>query len=147
LDAGCGAHAYLTAYLRSQGIEAYGFDRRLEVNAEYLREADWFDLPLGRSRWGTVTANLSFANHLRFAERYEPRSLPRYRERYHDILDSLAPEGSFVYAPAARILEEGVDRNRFAVEEWDTPAGHQVARVTKIPNLRPTLRARTNPEP
>jgi hypothetical protein len=130
LDIGCGSQAYLVNYLRSQGIDAYGIDRIIQQKAEFLTETDWFELKLEPKRWGTILSNLSFANHLVYAQRYDPNSVPRYMQKYLEILDSLSAGGSFIYAPAVEILEAQTDERKFCTEKWPVSAQYAVTRIT-----------------
>ena len=105
LDIGCGSQANLVTYLRSRHIEAFGMDRIIKQKSDYLMETDWFEMRLGSNQWGTVLSNLSFANHLVYTQRYEPNHVPRYLRKYQEILGSLLPGGTFIYAPDVESLE------------------------------------------
>jgi hypothetical protein len=129
LDIGCGSQAYLVNYLRSQGIEAYGIDRIIQQKTEFLTETDWFELELEPGRWGTVLSNLSFANHLVYAQRYAPNRVPRYMQKYLEILDSLSTGGSFIYAPSVESLEAQTDERKFCTEKWPVSAQYAVTRI------------------
>jgi len=131
LDIGCGSRAYLVNYLRSRGLEAYGIDRAARQKADFLTEIDWFEMPLGRGRWGTIVSNLAFTNHLVYAERYDKPGAARYLKRYAEILDSLAPGGSFIYAPSVESLEARTDGRKFHTEKWAVAVAHALTKVTK----------------
>lgn len=131
LDIGCGIQANLVRHLRRQGFDAYGIDRSIGQESDFLIGTDWFDFDFSLKHWGTIVSNLSFSSHFVYAQRYDPSRVPRYMKRYGKILDSLAVEGAFVYAPGVEILEKEIDARNFAVEKWPVSAQHSVTKVTK----------------
>jgi len=132
LDIGCGAEANLVRFLRSKHLEAYGFDRLIGDSADYLLQADWFDYEYGLARWGTVISNLSFANHLVFSQRYDESRVERYLLAFSKILDSLAPGGVFVFAPAVDLLAGRVDQTRHVIDRWEIASAIEGMRIEKI---------------
>jgi len=133
LDIGCGRSAFLVRHLRSMGLEAVGIDRVAEPGSPFLARADWFSYGYGKDRWGTVTANMSFSNHFRYAQRYEKDAVGRYAAVYGAILDSLKPGGVFLYAPGLPLLEEGLDVAEYGCSKWDAVDGYSVSRVRRSP--------------
>ncbi len=131
LDIGCGRHAYLVQYLRSHKVEAYGIDRVVGAHGYHLEEADWLTYRLKPGSWGTVISNLAFSNHFAYVERYESEKVTAYHEKYKEILASLLPGGSFIYAPQALSLEAEVDRDIYKMEEWEIQPAHKGVSVTK----------------
>lgn len=129
LDIGCGAKGNLVRFLRSQRLEAYGLDRTIDDKTDFLIEADWFDYDYGLCKWGTVFSNLSLANHLMYAQRYDRGKVPLYLNVFSDVLDSLSVGGSFTFAPAVPQMEEHVDLGRYMTNRWELPP---VARVMEI---------------
>jgi hypothetical protein len=131
LDLGCGKHASLVRYLRSRKVIAFGVDRGLEATAEYLGEADWLFYRYEPRTWGTVISNLAFSNHYAYIDRYEPGKAATYKMKYKEILESLEPGGSFIYAPGVESLEAEVDRNRYGMEEWVIHPPYRGVKVTR----------------
>ncbi len=131
LDIGCGKHGYLVHYLRSHKVETHGIDRVIKVQGKYLKQADWLTYRLIPSSWGTVISNLAFSNHFAFIERYEPEKVGLYSEKYKEILASLMPGGSFIYAPQSLSLEEQADRGTYKIEQWDIHRPYKGVRITK----------------
>jgi hypothetical protein len=132
LDIGCGSQAILVTYLRSHHIEAYGIDRTIKQKFDFLNEMDWFDMQLDYNNWGTIVSNLSFANHMVYAQRYEPESVPRYQKKYLEILGSLKAGGSFNFAPSVESLEILTNNKNYHTEHWSITAQHTVTKVTKM---------------
>ena len=131
LDIGCGKESHLVRYLRSLTLEAFGIDRSTPQGTDYLLNADWFTYDLSTFKWGTIISNLSFANHAVYASRYDRGQSTKYIDRYTEILSSLAPGGSFTYAPAVDYLESAIDSSKFTAECWSASKPLRVARVTK----------------
>lgn len=132
LDIGCGAQANLVRSLRAKNLKAYGFDRVLQEKTHYLFEADWFDYDYGLNKWGTIVSNLSFANHLIYAQRYDPRGASKYLRAFSKILDSLKEGGSFTFAPAVEQLAGQIDLGRYKMEKWEISSVAKGMRVTRI---------------
>jgi hypothetical protein len=132
LDVGCGGEAYLIRFLRSKNFEAYGFDRLIRDRTSYLSEADWFDYEYGYGRWGTILSNLSFANHLVYAQRYEAATPAMYLKTFLKMLDSLKVEGTFIYAPAVDQLEKQIDPIKYRIEKWEISPVAKVTRISRI---------------
>jgi len=106
LDIGCGSQANLVTYFRSQGIEAYGIDRHLEIHRPYLDQVDWSDYPFESGKWGTIVAHMSFTNHLNYAYLNDISQLEHYLLKMKAILASLSISGSFHYAPGLPFVED-----------------------------------------
>ena len=132
LDVGCGGEAYLTRFLREKNLGAYGFDRLIKDKAGYLAEADWFDYEYGYARWGTIVSNLSFANHLVYAQRYKAAEAGKYLKTFSIILDSLKVGGTFTFAPAVDQLEKQIDPIKYRAEKWEISPVAKVTRIVRI---------------
>jgi len=132
IDIGCGSRANLVIHLRSLGVEAYGIDRQLDVQASYLWQADWFDFRFEPGRWGTVAAHMSFTNHLNYAYLHDLAQLERYLEKMKEILESLAVGGSFYYAPGLPFLEQELSAVCYRVYSEQRPGGVRVSRVDRL---------------
>jgi hypothetical protein len=132
LDIGCGSQANLVRHLRSLGIEAFGFDRQLEIYEPYLEQGDWFEYPFEVGKWGSIVSNMAFSNHLNYAYRHDVAQLEQYLLKMKDIIEALAAGGSFYYAPALPFVEDHLAPERFKVE-CEQPADNLfVSIVTKI---------------
>jgi hypothetical protein len=132
LDVGCGAEAYLTRFLRTMNLEAFGFDRAIMDRTIYLVEADWFDYEYGTDKWGTIVSNLSFANHLVYAQRYEAATVATYLRTFFSILNSLKVGGTFAFAPGVDQLEMQVDHTKYEVENWKISSTTKVTKIKRI---------------
>jgi hypothetical protein len=119
LDIGCGSASNLVRYLRSRHIEAHGIDRSVNDNNGYLLKADWFDYDYGSRKWSIIVSNLSFANHLVYAQRYDAAKVSRYLNTFFKILESLKVDGIFACAPAVELLADHVDRSKYENEIWE----------------------------
>jgi len=115
LDLGCGPAGTLVAYLRQQGLEAWGLDRA-PSSAPHVQSGDWLESPLGSARWGTIISHMAFSNHF-LREHLHPSGNPeRYARRYMQVLGALKPAGSFLYAPGLPFLEQHLPAERYCVE-------------------------------
>ncbi len=132
LDIGCGGQANLVKHLRSLGIEAYGFDRQLEIQAPYLEQRDWFDYPFEAGQWGSLVSNMAFTNHLNYVYLHDVAQLEPYLLKMKDILEALAGGGSFYYAPGLPFVEEHLAPERYKVEREQPASGLFVSIVTRI---------------
>lgn len=132
IDIGCGSQAHLVRYLRSQGVDAYGFDRHLEVHAPYLEQSDWFAYPFQKSHWGTILSNMAFTNHMNYALIHDVSQLEPYLLTLKDILESLATGGSFYYAPALPAIEDRLAPETYRVEREGTAGQIFVSTVTRL---------------
>jgi hypothetical protein len=132
LDIGCGSHASLARYLRSQSIEAYGIDRHLEVRKSYLEQEDWFEYSFKPNSWGTLISNMGFTNHLNYAYLHDVSQLERYLLKMNDILASLSINGHFHYAPSLPFVEEKLSAKEYHVERIKAINEISTSIVTKI---------------
>ena len=115
LDLGCGPGGRLVRYLRERGKGAMGVDRRVSSD-RFLINADWLDWPLGSACWGTVISHMALSTHF-LHHHLRPGGHPeRYARRYMEILHSLKPGGSFLYAPGLPFIEDLLPRERYAME-------------------------------
>ncbi len=132
IDIGCGSKANLVRYLRSRGIEAYGFDRQLEKPEPYLEKRDWLEYPFEAASWGTIISNMAFTNHLNYAYLHDASQLEQYLLKMRDIIESLAIGGQFFYAPSLPFVENRFDPRCYTVERERTVGELFVSTVTKI---------------
>jgi hypothetical protein len=132
LDIGCGKEAQLVEHLRSKNVEAFGVDRSVQRNRDYLMKKDWLETTFEVNRWGTVISHMAFSNHFIYIEKFDSRCVPLYLSKYHEILNSLQLKGSFVYTPGCLALERPVDRSRYSVERFPIGNGYGVTRVSKF---------------
>jgi hypothetical protein len=132
IDIGCGNQANLVRYLRSRGIDAYGFDRTLEVHEPYLEQIDWFVYPFRKDSWGTIISNMAFTNHLNYAYLHDVSQLEFYLLRLKDILESLVIGGSFFYAPALPFVEDRLAPESYRVERKLTAGEIFVSAITRL---------------
>jgi len=132
LDIGCGHEGRLVRYLRSQNVEAYGFDRSMEVQESYLQKQDWFDYVFEADTWGTIVSNMAFTNHLIYAHRHNFEQFEQYLLKTKEILAALVEGGSFYYAPGLPFIERLLNPTQFKVDSTRI-IGHVFASVlTKI---------------
>jgi hypothetical protein len=132
MDVGCGGQANLARYLRSLGIEAYGFDRHLEIVERYLEERDWFDYLFEAARWGTIISNMAFTNHLNYAYLHDASQLEKYLLKMRELIESLAVGGNFYYAPSLPFVENRFTPERYRTEREQTLSEIFVSTVAKI---------------
>jgi hypothetical protein len=71
LDIGCGKSAQLVMQMRSLGIEAFGIDRTIGKELDCIKKVDSLHYKFERDTWGTIVANLSFANHFAYVQQYD----------------------------------------------------------------------------
>ena len=136
LDLGCGSHALLVRRLRHSGVEAFGVDRQLLIHEPYLTQGDWFRDADGKVRWGTIVSNMAFSNHFCFVDRYDPGQVAAYKQRFHRLLDSLVPGGTFHYGPSVPELESTVDCKLFAVQTARVRDDFQTTRIVRVAPCR-----------
>lgn len=105
LDIGCGRHGQMVEYLRANNVQAYGIDR-LQKNESYYISTDWLDFDYGREKWGTILCNLSFSTHFITHFLQEDTIAEQYARTYLNILISLTPGGSWIYAPSVPFMED-----------------------------------------
>jgi SAM-dependent methyltransferase len=132
LDIGCGSQANLVQHLRSLGIEVYGFDRQLEIQAAYLEQRDWFEYPFEAGKWGAIVSNMAFTNHLNYAYLHDVAQFEPYLLKMKEIIEALAAGGSFYYAPGLPFVEEHLAPERYKVEREQPASGLFVSIVTRI---------------
>lgn len=117
LDLGCGHEASLVHYLRRRGKAAFGIDRLARPGA-FVARVDWFDYPLGASRWGTVISHMGLSNHF-MHHHLRPDGHPeRYARRFMEVLRALKPGGSFLYAPGLPFFEDLLPADRYLVDRF-----------------------------
>ncbi|PKL25802.1 MAG: hypothetical protein CVV47_03940 [Spirochaetae bacterium HGW-Spirochaetae-3] len=114
MDIGCGQKASLVKELRKDGVKAFGIDQYISTDKHITCES-WMDFKFNDSTWGTILAHMSFSNHLRRCITFNDADLPRYKEKYSEILGSLRHRGSFIYCPSLPEIEAGIDRQKYNV--------------------------------
>jgi hypothetical protein len=106
LDLGCGKEGNLVNYLRSLGFAAFGMDRMVLNESEYIKQGDWMENTLEANRWGTIIAHHSFSTNFIY-QHYSSRKIAAlYAKKYMEILKSLRPGGEFIYTPGLPFFEE-----------------------------------------
>ncbi|WP_066496845.1 class I SAM-dependent methyltransferase [Abyssisolibacter fermentans] len=99
LDLGCGENANLVKYLRDHGIKAYGLDRCIDKNTDYLYSFDWFDFDYRKNYWGTIISHMAFSNHVYHHMNRSDGHIQKFNTKINELLSSLKTNGSFIYAP------------------------------------------------
>jgi hypothetical protein len=117
LDIGCGYNARLVNFLKSQKKEAFGLDRIINEEKDYLINSDWLTFYFMPESWGTVIAHMSFTNHFLHHHLRKDGKYIDYAKKYTQILTSLKKGGSFIYAPSVPFIEEYVEREKFTIEK------------------------------
>ena len=132
LDIGCGSRANLVRYLRVLGIDAYGIDRFLDTQGDYLEQADWFEYVFEPDRWGTIISNMAFTNHLIYTYHHDRTQLERYLLTMNNIIQSLGIGGSFHYAPSLPFVEQRLAPTQYKVVRKRIMDEIGVSTITRI---------------
>jgi hypothetical protein len=105
------------------GLEAFGVDRHLDADRDYLSSADWLDYRLEAGAWGTVISHMAFSKH--FIHRYlrSDGEDYAYAMKYREILDSLRPGGVFLYAPSLPFVERHLDAKAYELTLREAAGG------------------------
>jgi hypothetical protein len=118
IDVGCGNHHELIKVLRNNGYsEVYGLDQYITSDVKIVC-SNWFDYTFRKNTWGTVIAHMSFSNHLRRSIINKDENQKKYTEKYNEIIESLKKEGSFIYTPSVKIIEDEIDRKKYEVNYY-----------------------------
>ena len=120
LDVGCGRSAGFVGALSDMGKEIVGFDRSAEGDRTNVLRAGWFDFEYGSREWGTILANMSYTNHMRYHLVHGTSRRDAYIDTYDRICSSLAEGGSFHYAPCVPEAESLLNTDEFSVEHRDS---------------------------
>jgi hypothetical protein len=107
IDIGCGKKAELVKLLRERGVEAYGIDKDVTPGA-FLFSADYLDYAFVPGTYGTVISHMAFSVELWYLKEQGSIKLSRYKRKYHEILESLKPEGRFIYKPGLPFIEKSL---------------------------------------
>ena len=134
LDIGCGGTAGLVQHLRTFQIESYGIDRRIELEASYVQEMNWFDYGFEPNTWGTIISNMSFTNHLLYTYHHDSAQLKLYLHKFTEIIGSLKIGGSFHYAPSVPFVEQMLDVNSYRVRRLNVVKEICMTRIMRIAN-------------
>ena len=133
LDIGCGRSAGLVAALSTLGKDVVGIDRAAESSRTDVLKTGWFDFEYESREWGTIFANMSFTNHMRYHLAHGTGRRGAFADTYGRICSALAEGGSFRYAPAVPEAELSLDADEFSVERRDSgAAGIATACVTRM---------------
>jgi hypothetical protein len=132
LDIGCGQHAHLVRYLRSEGIAAFGIDRLIDGSEKYLQVMDWLDCKLPPASWGTIISNLSFSNHFLHHHQRANSEHIAYAQKYMEILGALQPGGSYHYAPHLPMMEMHLSPASYKIRHYPVNSGFMTAVVTRL---------------
>ncbi len=117
LDLGCGEKGSLVHYLRDRGKLAFGVDRLVHAGP-HLARADWLDYPLRQRHWGTIISHMAFSNHFLHHHLRRNGHPERYARRYMEVLRSLRPGGSFIYAPGMPFMEDLLPEDDYYVSRF-----------------------------
>jgi len=136
IDIGCGHKASLVNEFRKRGLKAYGIDQYLK-GEPYLLCENWLEFNYSGTRWGTVIAHMSFTNHLRRCLVYNKAEVGLYIAKYHEIIESLQPGGSFIYCPSLPEIESGIDKEKYAIVHYGNCADAllDTVRITRYKGL------------
>jgi hypothetical protein len=115
IDIGCGYNARLVSFLRNKGILAFGLDRIIKENKDYLITGDWFSFPFVPDSWGSIIAHMSFSNHFMHNHLRSDGDYSGYANKYTQILKSLSQGGCFIYTPSLPFIEEFIDEKHFSL--------------------------------
>lgn len=118
LDLGCGLHGSLVFYLRSLGVRAFGFDRFVEPSP-YLVAGDWLDARFKPRKWGAIISHMSFSNHFAHHHLRCDGMFENYAGKYMELLNALAPGGSFIYTPGLPFIECHLPGDRFEISRYE----------------------------
>ena len=118
LDLGCGFDATLVRYLQAKGLDAWGLDRVLHPSLrqrDKFLEESWEQAPLISGRWGSIISHMAFSNHARhLALRSEARAAEAFK-RLQKILEALAPQGVFYFAPGVPSFEAQLSNKDYLI--------------------------------
>jgi hypothetical protein len=117
LDIGCGKEAKLVRFLRSKGLEAYGFDR-LAVDESFIHRNDWLESDYVPGKWGTIISNLGFSNHFHHHHLRTDGNFLGYAQKYMEILNSLMVGGQFHYAPGLPFIEQYLSAEKYRLTTY-----------------------------
>lgn len=117
LDIGCGKEAKLVRFIRSKGLEAFGFDR-LVVDESYIHKNDWLEFEYITGKWGTIISNLGFSNHFHHHHLRNDGNFLGYAKKYMEILNSLRYGGRFHYAPGLPFIEQYLPAEKFRLTTY-----------------------------
>jgi len=137
LDIGCGNSAGFVRYLRTFQKQAYGFDRRIENEESFLQQSNWLDYRFEPGAWGTIVSHMAFTNHFIHVFHHDKTQLNLYGRKFNEILGSLAAGGSFHYAPGLPFIEQGIDPEKYQVEQLVVIKGISTTRITRADAYRP----------
>lgn len=132
LDIGCGHDGRFVRFLREQQIDAHGFDRVVGAPESWLREADWFSYDFEPSAWSLILANQSLSLHFQHFHLREGDAVLPYARLYMKIIQSLKPDGSFVYAPAIPFFELVLPVNQYRLNRRLAFGRIEVTAITRI---------------
>ena len=116
LDIGCGFSAPLVHYLLSRDVEVYGFDRIVEKETSFIKEADWFNYNYLQRSWGTIISHMAFSNHYRYTLNHDHELKKKMESVFSIILSSLSLGGCLVFAPGSKDLELATNDRSYRIE-------------------------------
>ena len=131
LDIGCGENAHLVQYLRSEGINAFGIDR-YNSDHSYIENTNWLEYDFGNKKWGTIISNLGFSNHFMHHHLREDGEYITYAKKYMEILNSLAVNGSFHYAPDLPFIEEYLSADSYRINKKELEQDYRSSVITRL---------------
>ncbi|MBU8854944.1 class I SAM-dependent methyltransferase [Bacillus sp. FJAT-26377] len=128
LDIGCGVEGNLVKFLRENGIEAYGIDRNLKGES-YLFNKSWFEYKFKMNTWGTVISHMAFSNHFMHHHLRRDGDFKKYAQQYMKVLNSLKPEGCFIYGPSLSFIEDVLVMSN---QPYSVDVGEHWTKITKV---------------
>ena len=129
IDIGCGSQANLVRHICKQKNNVLGIDRIIDYKSEHTKEIDWLDFQFPPCFYGTIIANMSFANHVVYHMQNKTPYLQAYLSKYKEILESLKQGGVFVYAPSLPFIEEMLDNTKYSVKVTDWENNNKVTKI------------------
>ena len=115
LDVGCGKDYRLVKHLRDLGLTAFGLDRIIDGEAEYLIEQSWLEYQFEPAAWGTIVSHMGFSNHFLFHYVRKSEAWPKYALKFKEMLEGLRTGGTLAYAPSLPFIEAVLDADRHRI--------------------------------
>ena len=132
IDIGCGSQANLVRHICKQKNEVLGIDRVIEYKSEHTKEIGWLEFEFRPCFYGTIIANMSFANHLVYHMQNKTPYIQAYLSKYKEIIASIKKGGVFVYAPSLPFIEQLLDNTQFSVDITDFGDNNRVSKIQRI---------------
>lgn len=118
LDIGCGTQAHFVLDCQQRNLEAYGFDRSIEDEGQFVFQGDWLMFDYGTQKWGTILSHMAFSNHFAHHHFKKDGNYRDYARVYLRILESLQKGGTFVYSPDLPFMEGLLDKEIYQIDKY-----------------------------